>query len=729
MKKYILLLIEFFFVQIAYSQTIKGKITNGFEGVPFANISVKGTGLGAAANADGFFILTDVPTGKQELVVSAIGYNKHKESLTINQGENTFNPVLKESSYKLDQVVVTGTMKESFIQASPVKVEVITQKFLKKVATANLMEVIENVNGVQKQVNCGVCGTNDIHINGMEGPYTLLLIDGMPIMSSLSTVYGLNGISTSLIKQIEVFKGPSSTLYGTEAVAGVINIITKKPADVFLIELDAFFNSDQEKNLDFAYAPKMKNVDMLFSGNLYSMTNFIDEVGDYNGGDSFADVPLSDRLSLFNRWSVKRKSSKALEISAKYYNEDRYGGVEEWTEAFRGSDSVYGESIYTDRVELIGTYQFPLKENIRLDASYNYHHQDSYYGDTKYEAWQEVYFANFLWDKKIDLNHDFLMGYTHRYQTYIDSTLANVNEQKFIPGLFVQYEMNLRHNMSFLVGLRADHHKDHGMIYSPRLNVKWRPETYTMVRLNVGTGFRTVNLFTEDHAALTGARDVYIVEELKPEESYNLNLNVNHVFILGGISGAIDFDAFYTHFTNKILPDYETNENQIIYANLDGVSISRGVAFNVQQNFEIPLSITVGGTFLDVYSIDENGVEEEELFAPYFSGVFSLSYQLEKQDASIDWTGKVSGPMNLPTYDEPFNRAATSPWFTLQHLQLNKRFNSQLSSYFGIKNIFDYTQDSPLIDPENPFGDNFDTAYAFGPMQGRRFVLGVSYKL
>ena len=131
-------------------------------------------------------------------------------------------------------------MKESFLSVSPVKVDVVTQKFLKKVATANVMEVIENVNGLQKQINCGVCGTNDIHINGMEGPYTLVLINGMPIMSSLSTVYGLNGIPTSLIKQIEIIKGPSSTLYGTEAVAGVINILTKDPMDISNIELESF---------------------------------------------------------------------------------------------------------------------------------------------------------------------------------------------------------------------------------------------------------------------------------------------------------------------------------------------------------------------------------------------------------------------------------------------------------------------------------------------------------
>lgn len=724
MKKSLLFVIAALSIQILAAQTLKGKITDNEVAVPFANITVKGTGIGTAANVDGIFFLNDIPLGSQELIISAIGYNKHKASVEIVSGENNFNPVLKESSYKLDQVVVTGTMKERFVHASPVKVEVITQQFLEKVATANIMEVIENVNGVQKQVNCGVCGTNDIHINGMEGPYTLVLIDGMPIMSSLSTVYGLNGIPTSLIKQIEVIKGPSSTLYGTEAVAGVINIITKKPQDVSLLELDVFFSSHEEKNLDFAYAPKMNKVDMLFSGNLYNMQKFIDE-----NDDTFPDVPFSERLSLFNRWSFKRKSGKALGFSSKYYNENRYAGVEEWTNEDRGSDSVYGESIYTERVELTGTYQFPLAENIRVDASYNYHHQDSYYGNTKYEAWQEVYFANLLWDRKFGLNHDFLMGYTHRYQTYIDSTLAMVNERKFIPGLFVQDEMKLRHNLSVLGGIRADHHKNHGLIYSPRLNFKWAPETYTTIRLNGGTGFRTVNLFTEDHAALTGARDVFIQEDLSPEESYNLNLNLNYVFALANSSGTVDFDVFYTYFTNKILPDYDTDPNKIIYANLDGVSISRGVAFSVQQNFEFPLTVTAGGTFLEVYSEDLEGNREDEVFAPKFSGVFSLTYSLDKQAITIDWIGKVTGPMNLPTYPEPFSRDEVSPWFALQHIQLNKKFSTQFSAYAGIKNIFDYTQDSPLVDWKNPFGDNFDTAYAYGPLQGRRFVLGISYKL
>ena len=571
--------------------------------------------------------------------------------------------------------------------------DIVTQKFLKKIATANVMEVIENVNGVQKQINCGVCGTNDIHINGMEGPYTLVLINSMPIMSSLSSVYGLNGIPTSLIKQIEIIKGPSSTLYGTEAVAGVINIITKDALDVSTFELEGFITSHLEKNIDFAYAPKMQKVDVLISGNYFKMDNFVDD-----NKDNFTDIPFSERLSLFNQWNFKRKSQKNLSLSAKYYQEDRSGGVKEWNENLRGNDSIYGEYIYTDRIELAASYELPIDEDVRIDASYNYHHQDSYYGNTKYEAFQNIYFANLIWNKSIGHNHDFISGLSYRYQTFVDSTLANINERKFIPAFFVQDEITLNRKWTSLLGIRTDYHDEHGFIFSPRLNLKFKPKIYTTFRLNAGTGFRLVNLFTEDHAFLTGSREVLVVEDLKPEESYNINLNVNHIFSLGRSTGTIDLDAFYTYFTNKITPDYDVNPNQIIYANLDGFSVSRGLAFNIQQNFEFPLSIKAGGTYLDVYSVNDNNTREDELFVPSFTGIFSLSYNWDKINTYIDWTAKVTDPMSLPTFPYPFERAEESPWFSQHHLQIKKVFSESLTAFMGVKNVFNYTQESPLVD-------------------------------
>ncbi len=708
-----------------YSQnnTLSGVVKSTTNDIlPFASVSIKGTTEGTSTDENGFFKL-DVKNEKVDLQISSVGYKTYSKTIDLRSlHTEPLEIQLTSLAYDLDQVVITGTMRETFISASPVKVDVISQKVLKKIATSNLMEVIENVNGVQKQVNCGVCGTNDIHINGMEGPYTLVLIDGMPIMSSLSTVYGLNGIPTSLIKQIEIIKGPSSTLYGTEAVAGVINIITKQAEDVYTFEVDAFVTSHFEKNIDFSIAPKFKKVDMLFSGNVFSMNHFLDD-----NNDNFSDIPLSNRLSLFNKWSLTRKSEKTLSFSAKYYNEDRSGGVKEWSQDYRGSDNIYGESIFTDRFELVGSYQFPTNEDIRLDISYNYHHQDAFYGNTKHEAWQQIYFSNLLWNKKIGYTHDLLVGTSQRYQMYKDSTLAMIDERQYIPAIFVQDEIILNKKWSVLLGLRSDYHKEHRLVYSPRLNVKWKVGEQSTFRFNCGTGFRLVNLFTEDHAFLTGSRDVQIVEELEPEESYNINLNFNHLLLLPHSTGAIDFDVFYTYFDNKIVPNYDIDPNLIIYANLDGFSVSRGFAFNIQQNFDFPLSLTLGATFLDVYS-ETNGVKEKELFAPSFSGKTSFSYQF-KNDFSLSWTAKIVGPMELPAYPEPYSRPEKSPWFSQHHLQLKKVFNKSFNAYMGVKNVFNYTQPSPLVDWKNPFGDNFDTSYAYGPLQSRRFLVGLSYKL
>ena len=180
------------------------------------------------------------------------------------------------------------------------------------------------------------------------------------------------------------------------------------------------------------------------------------------------------------------------------------------------------------------------------------------YGDTPYLAKQRIGFTQLVWDKPLK-NHDLLFGAALRYNYYNDNTTATMNaDEVTIPSLFVQDEIKLNDKQNLLLGLRYDYDDRHGSILTPRIAYKYKPTEDDIIRLNAGTGFRVVNLFTEDHAALTGARDVIIEETLDPEQSYNINLNyLKKFYTKKGMIFTLDASAWYTYFTNAILPDYD----------------------------------------------------------------------------------------------------------------------------------------------------------------------------
>ena len=594
---------------------ISGTIRDG-NGSPvaFANIGIPETGSGTYTDERGHF---QIEVGNKEAVieVSAIGFFRLSSPLNELAGfPSDIDITLRESQLELNQVVVTGNMKQTFLKESPVKVEVLTSTFLKKTPSNNIIEAIQTVNGVQEQVNCGVCGTNDIHINGMEGPYTLMLIDGMPIMSSLASVYGFNGIPTAMVDRIEIIKGPSSTLYGTEAVGGGINILTKSPEFAPRLMVNTYLSSHLEWNLDLGSAVRINDkVDMSLGINTYYNQYRFDE-----NNDDFTDIPLNKRLTIYNKWVIRREDFETTSFAFRYYTEDRFGSTMQWQQQDRGSNSVYGESIRTNRFEFIGSYQVPIRAlPLKINYSLTWHDQDSYYGDSNYGAEQFVFFSNFTWDREIG-RHDLLAGVTLRNDIYRDNTPAQTDDNRWTPGVFFQDEWDFTKSSTLLSGIRFDFHDSHGVIISPRINYKQMLGQYTSLRVNLGTGFRRVNLFTEDHAALTGSREVIIANELQPESSYNINLNLNHIFILGQSTGTLDLDMFYTYFNNKIIPDYETDSRYIIYDNLAGFGITRGVSFSLNQSFVFPLNYSIGITIQDVFEEETSPNDGASIRTPHY---------------------------------------------------------------------------------------------------------------
>lgn len=738
------------------STALSGQIMCNGAAVSFVTISLNSKKYQTQSDTTGKYNFTGIAPGNYKITIAGMEFQPLSKNTVVKLNETTIvNFDLKLAENSINEVVVSGTLKAVKRLESPVPVEVYSPVFFKKNPTASIFEALQNVNGVRPQLNCGVCNTGDIHINGLEGPYTAVLIDGMPIVSSLSTVYGLSGIPNSLVERIEIVKGPASSLYGSEAVGGLINIITKNPTNAPQFSVDYFTTSYLENNLDLGVKFKIaKKATSLLGLNYFNYNQIID-----NDHDNFTDVTLQNRLSIFNKWTFERKSNRVFSLAGRGIYEDRWGGDIRWEKKYRGGDEIYGESIYTKRGELFGVYQLPTNEKILFSFSGNVHYQDSRYGATSYIANQKIGFGQLTWDKKISKN-DFLIGIASRYTYYDDNTPStatlngeNKADQIWLPGIFAQNEIAFNEKHKLLLGFRYDYNSVHGNIYTPRMAYKLKINDKNTIRLNAGTGYRVVNLFTEDHAALTGAREVVIANNLNPEKSINVNLNyIKKMYWHDGTIFNLETSLFYTHFNNRIIGDYETDPNKIIYDNLNGYAVSKGITTNFDVNFTNGLKIIAGGTLMDVYSV-ENGKKERQLLTERFTATWAISYKIQKLNLNIDYSGNVYSPMQLPLLGALDPRNPNSPWYSIQNIQFSYLGLKNFEFYGGIKNLLNFTpkRNNPFLianandpfdqnvqynangqvqsTPQNPYALTFDTSYVYAQNQGARGFFGLRYTI
>ncbi|NNJ89945.1 MAG: TonB-dependent receptor, partial [Eudoraea sp.] len=554
--------------------------------------------------------------------------------------------------------------------------------------------------------------------------------------------------------QIEVVKGPASSLYGSEAVGGLINVITKHAPTAEELVVDGFLTGWGEYNLDIGSKIALgEKTTVLLGVNYFNYDNPID-----NNNDNFTDVTLQNRVSVFQKWNLQRSKQREFSLAGRFLYEDRWGGEMQWNSEFRGTDIVYGESIYTTRWELLGKYQLPLNVPLMFSFSYTDHDQNSVYGNLPYLAEQRIGFGQLTWGPQLE-SHDLLFGTALRYNYYDDNTpatsgvLGNQSDEVWIPSLFAQDEISLGENHSLLLGGRIDYDKRHGTILTPRTAYKWKFNDHDMLRINAGTGFRVVNLFTEDHAALTGAREVVITESLDPERSLNINLNyLKKLYSSNGVYLNFDTSLFYTYFSNRILPDYETNPNQIIYGNLDGNSVSKGISGNLDLSLPSGLKVLLGATVMDV-STEENNVRTRQILTERFTGTWNVSYTIDPWQLTLDYTGNIYGPMRLPLLGDLDPRSEFSPTWSIQNVQFTYTGWEGFELYGGVKNLLNWTpnRNAPFIiaranDPfdenvtfdsngqvvataDNPYALTFDPTYVYGPNQGIRAFFGMRYRL
>ncbi len=741
MKKIqLFLLLVFFASQLNAQISSENKTLNGVvygsgskdkEALEGAVIRWINTKKGTVTDDKGKFTISSEGISDKRIIVFYVGYNKD----TVNVDGKDFVEVMLKGSFTTQQIVVEGEVKSSFIDNSEKKTEVITQTELKKDACCDLSGCFGKNASVDVAVTDILTNTKELKVLGLEGSYTQVLVDNMPIMSGLVTKFGVTSLPGTLINKIMISKGSNSVMQGYESISGIMNVLLKdySTSDRFL--LNGFMNSILEKQVNLNGTAKMKDWSTLASFQTVQEPRRVDR-----NNDSFLDAPLTTRYMFYNKWKygLKEDDKTNLTFAVKYLDEKRIGGQTNFNyDKDLGSNTVYGQTVNLQNGDLYARWgqKIGKETQMKIFASGSFFNQESYYGITKYNAKQRDGYFNALYEFPVFDKSYLRFGTSYKYQKIdedikflqpTDKTYAGSYEKfESIPGVFSEASFEFPNlNTAVIAGLRLDFHNKYNTITTPRLLIRHQLTKETVIRASVGTGFRTVNLFSENANMLASGRNMIIPEELRPEKMVNYGVDVLQYITLGQISGNINFDFYRTEFSNKVVQNYSMNPMAVTFINHDDAASN---VFQIESNltFFNNLDFKLAYKYIDQYHWHK-GVRMDQEFNSKHRVLSSVSYSPRDRNWNINFSAQWFGKQVLPTtkdYPVEFQRPPESDPYAVVNGQFSKNFR-HFEFYVGVENLFDFTQTNPIIDPQNPFSKYFDTSYIWGPTNGRTFYLG-----
>lgn len=739
MQRFFLLLIICFPIGV-FAQNITGTVTNNDDDpLVGANVHWVETSIGTSTDSNGQFEISLQGISDKRLIISYVAY----ESDTISiKSQKSIKVQLKESN-TLDEVNVKGKRADAFISdVNPIKTEVITQVELTKAACCDLAGCFNTQGSVQPTTTNIVTNAKELRILGLSGVYNQILIDGMPLIQGLSYTYGVSTIPGTLVENIYVSKGANSVLQGFESISGQINVTLKEPDKTDQFLFNAYANSFLEKQFNANYATKVKQWSTLVAAHTTQPANKFDR-----DKDTFLDLPLLTRYTLYNKWKYGNQNEWGWHsmIGLRYVNERRIGGQSDFNpRSDEGTLRRYGQTVHFAQPEFYTKTGFRVddKHHLVLIASAFQQDQKAYFGTTHYQADQLNAYANLQYEHTWNQSHTLKTGISYRHvnleedlffspdslqRTYAGTYL----KKEQIPGIFAENTFNWKEqNLTLIAGFRLDKQNNFGWFFTPRALLKYNLTENTTARISAGTGWRTVNLFSENINLLASSRDIIINEVLKPEQALNYGANLTHKIYGKNVEAQLTFDFYRTQFTNQIFPDYDTHPTKAYISNFTGTSISNGFQAELGLEFYQRVGSKIVYNYLDVYRV----IEGNKVVLPFNSKhriTGTLSYQPLHQkwhfDMNLHWYGKqqlAKTSVNPPEYQLP----PTSQPFTHVDAQFTKSWK-RLELYAGCENIFDFRQKRPILSWENPFGPYFDTSSVWGPTRGREFYLGLRFRI
>ena len=763
-----ILYISLFIFSFASAQSekaiISGTISSNGSPVSFATIYVKDGSEGTSADIDGNYTLSITP-GKMTLVSQSQGYRSEAITLTISLGEEKvldFN--LIERNEELNQVVVTGTRTQKRRTDSPVIVNLINSETLEQVVATDLSEGLRFQPGLRVETDCQTCNYTQLRMNGLQGGYSQILINGRPIFSPLTGLYGLEQIPVNMIERIEVVRGGVSALYGSSAIGGTVNVITKIPKS------NNYSASYTYESIDGKADQHLINGNATVVSKDYNAgANFFvsnRRRGAYDAnGDNFSEMPeLKDNSFGINAFYLPTENSK-LEVSVSSLHEYRYGG-----EMVNKAAYLAEQSEERTHNVLMGSLDYQINFNEDKSSLILYYggqqtDRDHYTGIIPDdEIGRQEFFANPPYGDSKVVTHQGGGQYNHRFDEFLggstvltggaeyvyDDVFDEIEAYEYLTdqttknlGAFVQNDWDISENINFLSGFRIDKHNllDHA-IFSPRLSLLYKLKETTQFRIGWGTGFRAPQAFDTDlHIAFAGGgvSRISLSDDLKEERSNSFTASINYDKASEHFIGGFTLEGFYTHLNDAfyLFPLEEDNLGQRFEKRNGSGATVKGITAEARANYDYLLELEAGFTiqsslFNDaVENLESLPAKREFLRSPNNYGYATLTYSPTKKlkaSANFVYTGTmdilhVAAEGTGQNVDEYFS----TPNFAELSLRLGytfdvRRISSGLELYGGIKNITNSYQDDFDI------GKNRDSDYIYGPSAPRTVFIGLKIK-
>ena len=721
---------------------------NTGEHLPYIVIVLKGTTIGVSTENTGHYMIRNVPEGRFTVEASAIGYKTQSREIEIKKGRAyEINFTLEEDHVQIDGVIVSATRSETTRKMSPTLVNVVGMDTYNKTNSTTVAQGLAYQPGVRVENNCQNCGFQQVRINGLDGQYTQILIDSRPIFSALAGVYGIEQLPANMVDRVEVMRGGGSALFGSSAIAGTVNIITKEPVrnsaalshtTTAIGGMSAFHNTT---DLNASIVSEDNKLGLAIFGQ-----NTSKDAWDANG-DGFTELSTISGQTVGFRAYIK--TGLYSKVTAEYHHleEFRRGGdnldlppheamIAEQTDHSINTGGLKFDWFSKDQKHRFNA--FASLQHIDRESYYGAGMDPNAYGQTSDLTWVAGSQYIFKAERCLFMPSDLTVGIEYN-EDYLNDNMWGYDRQTAqtvrIISAYAQNEWK-NEMWGILIGGRLDKHNlINGLIFSPRANLRFNPSENLNFRASYSYGFRAPQAFDEDlHIDNVGGTVsmIRLAEDLRVEKSQSISVSADMYRSWGDWQGNLLMEGFFTDLDDVFALKETGFENGILIKERHNESGARVFGGNLEAKvawrdvFQLQTGVTIQSSkYKEARSWADDVEATRDMFrTPGFHGYMTASYNPLDQ-LTLALTGTYTGSMLIEHHAGMIERNMTvrTPSFwdmgmkAAYDFKLYKSFSLQINA--GVQNLLDSFQ------KDFDSGADRDSGYMYGPTLPRCVFMGI----